>query len=61
MHPRLEYLRGSALVTYNTSKMQKEIVSCPEADLPNNIHDRFNELFQIKAKWTVEEITPYIM
>ncbi|XP_011173610.2 sister chromatid cohesion protein DCC1 [Solenopsis invicta] len=60
MQPKEKYLRGSALVTYNTSKMQKEIVSCPEVDLPNNIHDRLNELFQIKAKWTIEEITPYI-
>lgn len=61
MQPRKEYLYGLALVTYNTSKLQKEIVSCPEANLPNNIHDRLNELFQTKAKWTIEEITPYIM
>lgn len=61
MHPKEEYLRGSALVMYNASRMQKEIISCPETDLPNNIYDRLNELFQIKAKWTVEEITPYIM
>lgn len=61
MQPKEEYLRGLALVTYNASKMQKEIVACPETDLPNNIHDRLNELFQIKAKWTPEEITPYIM
>ncbi|XP_011690982.1 PREDICTED: sister chromatid cohesion protein DCC1 [Wasmannia auropunctata] len=60
MQPKEKYLCGSALVIYNTSKMQKEIVACPEADLPNNIHDRLNELFEIKAKWTVEEITPYI-
>ncbi|XP_072756652.1 sister chromatid cohesion protein DCC1 isoform X2 [Anoplolepis gracilipes] len=61
MRPKEEYLCGSALVTYNASKMQREVVSCPEADLPNNIHDRLNELFQIKVKWTVEEITPYII
>ncbi|XP_029673168.1 sister chromatid cohesion protein DCC1 isoform X2 [Formica exsecta] len=61
MYPKEEYLCGSALVMYSTSKNQREIVSCPEADLPNNIHDRLNELFQIKAKWTVEEITPYII
>jgi len=61
MQPKREYLCGLALITYNTSKMQTEIVSCPEADLPNNIHDRLKELFQIKAKWTIEEITPYIM
>ncbi|EGI67693.1 PREDICTED: sister chromatid cohesion protein DCC1 isoform X1 [Acromyrmex echinatior] len=61
MQPREEYLHGSALIMYNTSKVQKEVISCPEADLPNNIHDRLNELFEIKAKWTVEEITPYII
>ncbi|XP_032686547.1 sister chromatid cohesion protein DCC1 isoform X2 [Odontomachus brunneus] len=61
MQPKEEYLCGLALVIYNTSKMQKEVVSCPETDLPNNIHDRLNELFKIKAKWTPEEITPYIM
>lgn len=61
MHPKEEYLRGSALVMNSTSRMQKEIISCPETDLPNNIYDRLNELFQIKAKWTVEEITPYII
>ena len=61
MQPRERYLHGSALIMYNISKLQKEVISCPEADLPNNIHDRLNELFEIKAKWTVEEITPYIM
>ncbi|XP_018049761.1 PREDICTED: sister chromatid cohesion protein DCC1 isoform X2 [Atta colombica] len=61
MQPRERYLHGSALIMYNTSKLQKEVISCPEADLPNNIHDRLNELFEIKAKWTVEEITPYII
>lgn len=61
MHPKKEYLCGLALITYNTSKLQKEVVSCPEADLPNDIRDRLKELFQIKAKWTAEEITPYIM
>lgn len=61
MQPKEEYLRGLALVIYNTSKARKEVVSCPETDLPNNIHDRLKELFQIKAKWTPEEITPYIM
>lgn len=61
MQLKEEYLCGAALVTYNASKMQKEVVSCPEADLSNNIHKRLDELFQIKAKWTAEEITPYIM
>ncbi|XP_014476586.1 PREDICTED: sister chromatid cohesion protein DCC1 [Dinoponera quadriceps] len=60
MQPKEEYLRGLALITYNAIKTQKEVVSCLETDLPNNIHDRFKELFQIKAKWTPEEITPYI-
>ncbi|XP_020291297.1 sister chromatid cohesion protein DCC1 [Pseudomyrmex gracilis] len=61
MEPREEYLCGLALVIYNSSRMRKEIVSCPEDDLPNNIHDRLNELFRYKDKWTVEEITPYIV
>ncbi|XP_018403671.1 PREDICTED: sister chromatid cohesion protein DCC1 isoform X2 [Cyphomyrmex costatus] len=61
MQPKQEYLRGLALIMYNTAKVQKEVISCPEADLSNNIHDRLNELFEIKAKWTVEEITPYII
>lgn len=61
LQPKEIYLRGLALVTYNSSKMRREIVSCPETDLPNNIYDRLNELFKIKAKWTPEEITPYIM
>lgn len=61
MQLKEEYLCGSALVTYNASKMQKEIISCPEEDLPNNIYNRLNELFRIKAKWTTEEITPYII
>jgi len=60
MQPKEEYLCGLALITFN-SKMQKEVVSCPEVDLPNNIHDRLTELFQIKSKWTTQEITPYIM
>jgi len=60
MQLKEEYLCGAALVTYNASKMQKEVVSCPETDLSNNIHERLNELFKIKTKWTAEEITPYI-
>lgn len=61
MQPKEEYLRGSALIIHNASKIQKEVISCPEVDLPSNISDRLDELFKIKLKWTVEEITPYIM
>lgn len=41
--------------------MTREVVSFTEANLPIDINERFNELFKAKNKWTVQEITPYIM
>lgn len=61
MEPKREYLSGIALITWNNSTMTKEVVSFPEADLSNDINERFNELFKAKNKWTVQEITPYLM
>ncbi|XP_076239631.1 sister chromatid cohesion protein DCC1 isoform X1 [Calliopsis andreniformis] len=61
MKPREEYLSGIALVTWNSSTLKKEIISFLETDLPKSINERFNELFKVKDKWTVEEITPYIL
>ncbi|CAB3249644.1 unnamed protein product [Arctia plantaginis] len=31
-----------------------------ESDLPEEINERFKVLFQTKAKWTVDDISPYI-
>lgn len=59
--PREEYLRGIALIKWNSSTMERRVVSFLETDLPRNINDRFNALFKEKDKWTAEEITPYII
>lgn len=61
MIPKEEYLSGIALVTRNSSTLRTEVVSFPEADLPKDIDERFNELFKAKDKWTVQEITPYLL
>ncbi|XP_034939422.1 sister chromatid cohesion protein DCC1 isoform X2 [Chelonus insularis] len=60
INPKLEYLHGIAVVVWNNEKARKEIVSFPESKLSENIADRFKELFKVKDKWTVEEISPYI-
>ncbi|XP_047347986.1 sister chromatid cohesion protein DCC1 [Vespa velutina] len=59
--PKEEYLRGIAIIIYNKSIMQKEVISFPEETLPKNINDRLKEIFKVKEKWTLEEITPYIL
>lgn len=61
MKPKEEYLSGIALIIWNSSTLKKEVVSFQETDLSRNIYDRFNELFKAKDKWTVEEITPYVL
>lgn len=61
MKPKEEYLRGIALITWNSYAMKKEVVAFPETDLPKDTEERFNALFKAKDKWTVEEITPYIL
>jgi len=33
----------------------------PEYDLPEDVPQRFMALFAMKPKWTLEEITPYLM
>lgn len=58
--PKEEYLRGIAIIIYNKSIMQKEVISFPEETLPKNINDRLKEIFKVREKWTLEEITPYI-
>lgn len=61
IEPKEEYLKGIALIKWNNSTMTREVVSFTEANLPIDINERFNELFKAKNKWTVQEITPYIM
>ena len=61
MEAKEEYLYGVAIVKWNEKLGTKEIVSFPEANLPENVEKRFEELFKVKDKWTIEEITPYIV
>ena len=60
MPPKEEYLYGIAIVVWNRQSMRKEVISYSESNLPDNINKRLTELFKIKEKWTVPEITPYI-
>ncbi|XP_051161356.1 sister chromatid cohesion protein DCC1 [Leptopilina boulardi] len=61
MKSQEKYLYGIAIIKWNSEKNRKEVVSFPESNLPDNIEKRFEELFKIKDKWTIEEITPYII
>lgn len=60
IQPKEEYLYGVAIVVHNSQTMRKEVILYPEANLPDDIHKRLNELFKVKDKWTVKEISPYI-
>lgn len=60
MKPKDSWLGGIALVVYNSSKNIKEVIAYPTSELPDDIDERFDELFKTKDKWTIEEITPYI-
>lgn len=55
-----EYLYGIAVITTDNIAMKKKVILYPESNLPDNINKRLNELFSVKKKWTVPEITPYI-
>lgn len=60
MTPKVEYLRGIALIRTNLKTGRKEVISYPETNLSENIIARLQELFGVQEKWTLEEITPYI-
>ncbi|VVC93441.1 unnamed protein product [Leptidea sinapis] len=51
-------LSGIAIVDKSSSP--QVVWGFSETDLPEDIHERFKVLFQAKAKWTVEDISPYI-
>ncbi|KAL4236383.1 Sister chromatid cohesion protein DCC1 [Mactra antiquata] len=58
MKTNLFQLEGLALVEKDCSP---EVISYLTVEsLPEDISDRFNELFRIKEKWRLDEITPYI-
>lgn len=49
-------LHGIAVV----DKKSDIIKNFPEENLPENIVERFSELFKAQENWTIEQITPYI-
>ncbi|XP_013149485.1 PREDICTED: sister chromatid cohesion protein DCC1 [Papilio polytes] len=51
-------LSGIAIVDKNTTP--QVVWGFSENDLPDDINERFKKLFHTKAKWTVDEISPYI-
>ncbi|KPJ19707.1 Sister chromatid cohesion protein DCC1 [Papilio machaon] len=51
-------LSGIAIVDKNTTP--QVVWGFSENDLPDDINERFKTLFRTKAKWTVDEISPYI-
>ncbi|XP_065211120.1 sister chromatid cohesion protein DCC1 [Planococcus citri] len=48
------------LVYIDVQKNQKNINYCPEYELAEDPGERIHHLFQLKPKWTIEEIKPYI-
>ncbi|XP_078072639.1 sister chromatid cohesion protein DCC1 isoform X2 [Mustelus asterias] len=58
MTTRLDQLKGVALVDRNSRP--QVIFQLNVEDLSENTQDRFNGLFNIRAKWTEEDIAPYI-
>ncbi|XP_067832419.1 sister chromatid cohesion protein DCC1 isoform X2 [Heptranchias perlo] len=58
MSTRLDQLKGVALVDRNTRP--QVIFQLKVEDLSENTPERFNSLFNIREKWTQEDIVPYI-
>uniref|UniRef100_V9KZV4 Sister chromatid cohesion protein DCC1 n=1 Tax=Callorhinchus milii TaxID=7868 RepID=V9KZV4_CALMI len=58
MSTRLDQLKGAALVDRNS---RPQVISPLKVeDLSENTQERFNTLFNIRTKWTEEDISPYI-
>lgn len=60
MKPKEEHLYGVAIVTWNDQTKKKSLMFFPETHLPDNLLKRLDELFKVKSKWTLQEITPYL-
>lgn len=58
MVPKEEMLYGIAIIDRKATP--NVIWAFEESNLPENINDRFKLLFEMKEKWTVPEISPYI-
>lgn len=54
----LKQLEGMALVDLDAKP--QVIWFYPENELPEDIQERINVLFQVREKWTLEEIHPFV-
>nr|XP_023026569.1 sister chromatid cohesion protein DCC1 [Leptinotarsa decemlineata] len=58
MVPKEEMLYGIAIINRNINP--NIVVAFDENTLPEDIIERFKRLFEVKEKWSVPEIAPYI-
>lgn len=58
MTTNLKQLDGTVLV--DQSSHPQTICYFNEQDLPDDIIDRFQYLFQVRSKWTLNEIQPFL-
>lgn len=58
MTTNLKQLDGTVLV--DQSSHPQTICYFNEQDLPDDIIDRFQYLFQVRSKWTFNEIQPFL-
>lgn len=58
MTTNLKQLDGTVLV--NQSSHPQTISYFNEQDLPEDIMDRIQYLFQVRKKWTLNEIRPFV-
>lgn len=54
----MKQLEGMALVDLDAKP--QVIWFYPENELPEDIQERINVLFQLREKWTLEEIHPFV-
>ncbi|CAO3678103.1 unnamed protein product [Rhizopus stolonifer] len=60
--PKLDYIEG-LYVLYESIQMQqkrKQVQYFPVSELSSDITKRFSTLFQVKERWTLEEIVPFL-
>lgn len=55
-----EYLHGIGIVINDQNTMKKTIIYFPETNLSEDLNKRLVQLFNVKKKWTFDEIFPYI-
>lgn len=54
----MKQLEGMALVDLDAKP--QVIWFYPESELPEDIQERISVLFQVREKWTLEEIRPFV-